>query len=298
MKYSINIHKRSVSDIVIDITIYSLLLVFALSILYPFVYIVSLSLSSAVDANAGGLFLYPRGITLAAYEVVLSDPILLTAFGNSVLRTALATVLTVFGCALAAYPLSRRSFPLRRQLSFLILFTMVFSGGLVPNYLLIRELGLMNSIWALVLPVMVTAFNVIIMKNFFQSIPESLVEAARIDGAGDWTILLRIFLPLSMPVLATVALWTSVAHWNAWFDAMIYINDDSKQVLQVLLRSIVVDNATELLEVGITDDRAVNFTSETIKAATTVVTILPILAVYPLAQRFLLKGIMLGGVKE
>lgn len=298
MAYSMNIHKRSVSDVVIDITIYSLLLIFALSILYPFVYIVSLSLSSAVDANAGGLFLYPRGITFAAYEVVLSDPILLTAFGNSVLRTALATVLTVFGCALAAYPLSRRSFPLRRQLSFLILFTMVFSGGLVPNYLLIREMGLMNSIWALVLPVMVTAFNVIIMKNFFQSIPESLVEAARIDGAGDWTILLRIFLPLSMPVLATVALWTSVAHWNAWFDAMIYINDDSKQVLQVLLQRIVVDNATELLEVGITDDRAVNFTSETIKAATTVVTILPILAVYPLAQRFLLKGIMLGGVKE
>lgn len=293
-----HIHKRSASDIVIDIAIYSLLLVFALSVLYPFLYIVSLSLSSAVEANAGGLFLYPRGITLAAYEVVLSDPILLKAFGNSVLRTVLATTLTVFGCALAAYPLSRRSFPLRRQLSFMILFTMVFSGGLVPNYLLIRELGLMDSIWALVLPVMVTAFNVIIMKNFFQSIPESLVEAARIDGAGDWTILLRIFLPLSMPVLATVALWTSVSHWNAWFDAMIYINSDSKQVLQVLLQRIVVDNATELLEVGIADDRAVNFTSETIKAATTVVTILPILLVYPLAQRFLLKGIMLGGVKE
>jgi putative aldouronate transport system permease protein len=175
---------------------------------------------------------------------------------------------------------------------------MIFSGGMIPSYLLIRSLGLINTIWALILPLLVSAFNIIVVKNFFQSIPESLVEAARIDGASEWRILFRILIPLSKPVLATVALWTAVAHWNSWFDAMIYITGDNRQVLQTFLQRIVIENSTQLIEKGVVNPNLSQFTPETIKAATVVVTILPIVLVYPFLQKYFVKGIMLGGIKE
>ncbi len=271
--------------------------VIAVSMIYPFIYIISISLSTPAEASRGGLHLFPREISLAAYKLVLSDSAILAGFGNSTLRMVLGTTLTLVATCLAAYPLARPGMPHRGLLTFLILFTMVFTGGMVPNYLLIQELGLLNSRWALILPVMITAFNVIVVKNFFQAIPESLWESARIDGASEWTILFRIYIPLSGPVLATVALWTMVFHWNSWFDAMLYITDDSKQVLQIFLQRIVVDNATEALETGVSSDQASSFTPETIKAATVVVTLVPIMLVYPFLQRFFTKGIMLGSVK-
>jgi len=270
----------------------------AASMIYPLLYVLTISLSTPAAASRGGLHLFPTEITFDAYRTVLSDPVLLGAFANSVIRTVLGTLLTVTASALAAYPLARRETPFRRQLIFLVLFTMVFSGGLVPNFLLVRSLGLMNTMAALILPVLLTGFNIIIIKNFFQSLPESLVEAAKIDGAGDWLILWRIFIPLSAPVLATVALWTAVFHWNAWFDGMLFITDDSKQVLQVILQRVVIDSSTDFLESGMSDSVAANVTSQTIKAATTMVTVLPIIACYPFLQRFFKKGIMLGGIKE
>lgn len=269
----------------------------AVSMIYPFIYIISISLSTPAEASRGGLHLFPREISLAAYKLVLSDASILMGLGNSTLRMVLGTVLTLVATCLAAYPLARPDMPHRSLLTFLILFTMVFTGGMVPNYLLIQELGLINSRWSLILPAMITAFNVIVVKNFFQAIPESLWESARLDGASEWTILFRIYIPLSGPVLATVALWTMVFHWNSWFDAMLYITDDSKQVLQIFLQRIVVDNATEALESGVSSDQASSFTPETIKAATVVVTLVPIMLVYPFLQRFFTKGIMLGSVK-
>ncbi len=266
--------------------------------LYPFIYTVSISLSTAAEASRDGFHLFPRDISLVSYQMVLSNPNILGGYMNTLVRTLLGTVLTVTACSIAAYPLARKEMPHRALITFLIVFTMLFSGGMVPSYLLIKKLGLINSVWALVLPGMLAAFNIIIIKNFFQSLPESLGESARIDGAGEWAILFRIYMPLSKPVLATVALWSAVAHWNAWFDALLYITDDRKQVLQTFLQRIVIESSTQLMELGVTDTSIVQFTTETIKAATIVVTILPIICVYPFLQKYFVKGILLGGVKE
>lgn len=275
-----------------------LLSLIGLLALYPFWYTFVISISSAAEASSAGLHLWPGEISFTAYKMVLSNPDILTGFKNTLFRTIVGTVLTVFCVSVAAYPLARNEMPYRSRLTFFIMFTMIFSGGLVPVYLLVKSIGLMNSRWALILPIMLTAFNIIVVKNFFQSIPESLAESARIDGASEFTILTRIYMPLSKPALATIALWTSVLHWNHWFDAMLYINENSKQVLQTFLQRIVIENSTELIESGVADATATQFTPETIKAATVVVTVLPILCVYPFVQRYFTKGIMLGGVKE
>jgi putative aldouronate transport system permease protein len=230
--------------------------------------------------------------------MVLANPDIVSGFANSVLRTVSGTALTLFFTCLTAYPLARKELPYRGPLLFLILFTMIFSGGIVPNYLLIKNIGLIDSIWALILPHMLTAFNVIVMKNFFQSIPESLAESAKIDGASEINILARIYVPLSKPVLATVGLWTAVSHWNQWFDAMLYITSDENQVLQTFLQRIVIESSVEMIEQGLVDPNVTQFTPETIKAATVVVTVLPMLLIYPFVQKYFVKGIMLGGVKE
>jgi putative aldouronate transport system permease protein len=272
--------------------------VVALLCLYPFIYTLSISLSTASEASRDGFHLYPRVISLTSYKMVLSNPDIVRGFVNSLIRTLLGTTLTLLATCIAAYPLARREMPHRSVIIFIIVFTMLFGGGMVPGYLLIKNLGLINTVWVLVVPGMLSAFNIIIVKNFFQSLPESLVESARMDGAGEWRILFQIYLPLSKPVLATVALWTAVGHWNAWFDALLYITDDRKQVLQTFLQRIVIESSTQMMELGITDTSVLQFTNETIKAATIIVTILPIICVYPFVQKYFVKGIMLGGVKE
>ena len=229
--------------------------------------------------------------------MVLSNPNILTGYLNTLFRTIVGTFLTVLTTCMFAYPLSKKDLPHRSLITFLVLFTMLFGGGLVPTYLLIRDLRLIDSLWVYVLPGLTSAFNIIIVRNFFQSIPESLRESASIDGASDVRILFQIYMPLSKPVLATVSLWTAVAHWNAWFDALLYINSESKQVLQMFLRRIVIENSTQLIEKGLVNPEVTQFTPETIKAATVIVTILPILLVYPFVQRYFVKGIMLGSVK-
>jgi len=275
-----------------------LLGIFGLIALYPFLYTVSISLSTAAEAHRNSLHLYPRAVSLASYRMILSSPDILTGFINSVLRTILGTGLTLLATCIAAYPLARKELPHRGLILFLVLFTMIFSGGIVPGYLLIRNLGLINTVWALIVPGLLSAFNIVVVKNFFQQIPESLYEAARIEQASEWTILWKIYVPLSRPVLATIALWTAVGHWNAWFDAMLYITDDRKQVLQNLLQRIVIQNSTQLIQMGKTAQDVTAYTPETMKAATVVLTILPMLILYPFVQRYFMKGILLGGVKE
>ncbi len=266
--------------------------------IYPFIYTLSISFSSAAEAIRPGLHLFPRDVSVMAYEMVFSNPDIVRGFFNSVMRTMLGTAITLFFTCLTAYPLARKEMPHRRLILFLILFTMIFNAGVVPHYLLIKNLGLMDSIWALVLPHTVTAFNVIVVRNFFLSIPESLAESARMDGASEATVLFRIYLPLSKPVLATVGLWTAVYHWNQWFDAMLYIASNSKQVLQTFLQRIVIENSTQLVELSIADPIRTEYTAETIKAATVMISVLPMLLLYPFVQRYFVKGIMLGGVKE
>ena len=319
--------KRTRGEKTFDAVNMVLLGLLAFLTLYPFLYVLSLSLSGAAEAERSGLHLVPgdpaslweaaksivglqfseagahvrdyaSGLSVAAYRMVFANREILVGYGNTLFRTVFGTLLTLLATAMAAYPLSRKDMPKRRTLSFLVLFTILFSGGLVPTYMVMRALDLTNNRLVYILPVMVQGFNVLIMKNFFQSIPESFAESAKIDGANDFSILFRIYLPLSKPILATVGLWTAVFHWNSWFDGLLYVTDNSKQVLQVLLQRIVIENSTEMIEKGIVNPDIMSFTPETIKAATVIVTILPILFVYPFVQKYFVKGIMIGGVKE
>lgn len=276
-----------------------LLLGFAgLLALYPFVYTLSLSFSTASEARRDTLHLYPTQVSTMAYQIVLSSPEIVTGLTNTLVRTVLGTLLTVFLTCIAAYPLAHKELPHRSLILFIILFTMIFSGGIVPGYLLVRSLGMINTVWALILPTALSAFNIIIVKNFFQQLPESLHEAARVEGASEWAILFRIYMPLSRPVLATITLWTAVGHWNQWFDALLYITDDRKQVLQCFLQRIVIENSTQLIDMGKMSQDIASYTPETVKAATVVIIILPMLLLYPFLQRYIVSGVLLGGVKE
>jgi putative aldouronate transport system permease protein len=241
---------------------------------------------------------YSTGLSTASYMKVLTDPDIAVGYVNTVLRTVVGTLLTLVMTCLAAYPLSRPYMPYRKELMLFILVTMVFSGGLIPTYMVIKAVGLIDSFWVYVIPTMLTGFNIIIVKNFFQSIPMSLAESARIDGASELGILRRIYVPLSKPVLATVGLWTAVLHWNMWFDALIYVHSRDLQTLPIILRRIVIEGNVDLIEKGLVQVEVMSFTPETMKAATVIVTILPILLVYPFLQRYFVKGILLGSVKE
>ncbi|MEK3916515.1 carbohydrate ABC transporter permease [Paenibacillus sp. FSL H7-0331] len=263
--------------------------------LYPFVHLLSVSLSEGAEASRIGLHLWPRSLDWVAYREVLISELTWIGYRNTVLRTVIGTALTAAMTAMTAYPLAKAYFPLRRTWIVLIVFTMIFSGGLVPNYLLIKELGLLNSLWALILPGLISPFSLLIVRNFFQSIPVSLEESARIDGASELTVMRRIVLPLSMPVMATIALWTAVGHWNAFFDAILYMTDKNKLVLQVILRKIILEHQM----IGQYDGAGLNMRTaqEAVEAATIIVSTLPILIVYPFLQKHFVKGVMLGSIK-
>jgi len=290
--------QRSFGERLFDCGNVMLLAAISFVAVYPFLYTFILSISTASAAMDPGFRLWPREVSWTSYQMVFNNPDILIGYRNTVFRTVTGTCLVLLVTSLMAYPLSRPELVHRRGWMIFILITMIFHGGLIPSYLLIRNLGLIDSMLVYIVPGLVTGFNVIILKNFFQGVPNSLAESARIDGASEWRILFQIYLPLSKPVLATIGLWTAVAHWNAWFDALLYINSDDKQVLQMFLQRIVIANNTELIERNLINPEIQQFTPETIKAATVIVTILPILFLYPFLQKYFLKGIMLGGVKE
>lgn len=258
-------------------------------------YVLTISLSTPADAVRQSLHFFPTAPTFEAYTKIFEHPMLWRSYLNTIVRTALGVVIAIFMLSTVAYPLSRRTFPHRKLITFMFVFSMLFSGGLIPSYLLVKQLHLIDTVWSLVLPGAVTAFNVIIVRNFFEGIPMEIIESARIDGAREMTIFMKIMLPLSVPVLAVISLWAAVGHWNAWFDALIYINDPDKQVLQLFLRRTVLENA------GLTPNETLldpsQYTPQTLKAATIMIVSLPILLVYPFVQRYFVKGITLGSVK-
>ena len=270
----------------------------AFTTLYPFLYTINLSLSTTTEAMRIGFHLYPREITLTSYNMVMKNQEILIGYGNTIFRTVFGTTIAILVTCMFAYPLARPNMPMKRTFTIMLIFTMLFSGGLIPNYLLMKNLGLINNRLVYLLPNMLTAFNVLIVRNYFKSIPESLYESAKLDGAKDLYILFKIIMPLSKPVLATVALWMAVGHWNSWFDGMLYITDNKKQILQIFLQRIVQGSQTELVTQGLANPDIMQFTSETVKSATIVVAILPILLVYPFIQKYFVTGIMLGSVKE
>ncbi len=272
-----------------------LLLVCAITI-YPFLFIIHLSMGGTAYYADSKLFSI-KNFALDSYLRVVESRFFVWGFVNTIKRVTLGTSLTVCMLVLGAYPLSKRYLPNRTFWTAFFVFTMFFGGGLIPNYMLIKSLNMMNTIWALVLPGLVPTFSMLIMRNFFMEIPESLEESARLDGANDFQIVLRIILPISLPILATVTLWSMVGHWNSWFDSMIYMREPKNQVLQVVLRNIVVVGTTKDLQAGGRIDRPELNTPEAIKAATIVVGTVPIVLVYPFLQKYFVKGILVGSLK-
>ena len=265
-----------------------------LVMLYPFLYQINLSISDSLLARQGGAFLVPRGFSLNAYRNVLSSRAMAYGFSNTLLVTVVGTFLSLIVTSATAYPLARKDTPFRRFFSWTVMFTLIFNGGMIPTFLVVNSLKLINSLWALILPSLVASYNVIIMRNFFSSMPRELEESAYIDGAGDIRIFLQIILPLSGPVLATVGLWLAVGYWNNYFNALLYINRREMRVLQQILMEII--NSSKADDV-LSMENAAGITPETVKAASIMIISFPILCIYPFLQRFFVKGVMLGSVK-
>lgn len=288
--------KRTKGELLFDCLNVAIMIIVLLITLYPFYYVFLSSISGV--RVAAGIRLLPNKPTLAAYELLFEYKLLWNAYLNTIVRCVLGVTLSLVVTALAAYPLSKRWLPLNGALTNYFLITMLFGGGLVPTYLLIKDLHMLNTVWALVLPGAVSAYNTFIVRNFFRSIPEALEESAMLDGASWFTIWTFIIVPLSKPVLATVALWVLIGHWNAWFDAMIYIMNPYKTVVQVILRKIAIDrDTTDVTALMNQMGNTSKFQGDTLESATIMVTIIPMLVVYPFLQKYFVKGIMIGSIK-
>ncbi|CQR47172.1 Inner membrane ABC transporter permease protein YcjP [Paraliobacillus sp. PM-2] len=274
------------------------LILFSIAVLYPFWNTFTLSFSDAEQASNLGMNLWPENWTVVAYEYIFNYSDVGIAYLNTIFRTVVGTILIVTLTILAAYPLSRRDLPYRNTLTIIFLIAMFFSGGIIPDYLLIKNLGLLDSRLALILPTAVNVFNIIIMRNYFMTIDKGLEESALMDGANYFTILWKIIIPLSKPVIVTIALWAAVFHWNEWFHAMVYIQDDTKEVLQTVVRNMLIDVAptAEAAQVSGTGQNTELLLSN-VRAATVMVSIGPIVLVYPFAQKYFIKGIMIGSLK-
>lgn len=269
----------------------------ALLTIYPFWEVIRISFSTPAEAGRMAFTLWPGETTFAAYERVFRNRFIWIGYKNTLWRVLLGMSLQMALMILTAYPLSRKRFPNRGFWTMVIVFTMFFSGGLIPNYLLVRTLHLDNTLWSLVLPGAIPTFSMLIVRNYFMSLPESLEESAKIDGAGQLTILMKIILPLSLPILMTVGLWGTVGHWNAWFDCLIYIRDSNKYILQAILRKIVIDAAPQFDAGRVTVEEVVEISAEGTKCATIIVSTLPVLLVYPFVQKYFIKGVMVGSLK-
>jgi len=265
-----------------------------IAFLYPFWHTLVLSFSTPAFATSLGLKFIPPEVTFDAYKVVFQTNIIYIGYGNTLLRTVAGTALTIVVTYCAAYALSRRSLPFRSTLTFLIVLTMFFSGGLIPMFLVMKSYGLVGTKLALILPMLTSAWNILIARNFIASIGPELEEAALVDGAHPLKIVFLVMFPVSMPIIAVLTIWTAVAHWNAWFDALIYTTSEKDIVLQLVLRRLLIDTQTEST---ILQSTVAETTSDTIKAATIIVSILPIICVYPFLQKHFAKGIMVGSVK-
>ncbi|MFF2480163.1 carbohydrate ABC transporter permease [Paenibacillus sp. NPDC058071] len=277
---------------------YVILTIAGLLCVLPIVHILALSFSASAPANAHLVGLWPIGFNFDSYTKTMYNPNFLRAFYIAIGRTVLGTIITMSVITLAGYALSKDGglFRSRSKYAWFFVFTMLFNGGIIPTYMLIRNLHLMDTIWALVLPASVSVFNMILLMNFFRATPKELEEAAFIDGAGHFSILFRVYLPLAMPAIATISLFTIVGNWNSWFDGLLYINNYRNYPLATFLQTIIVQQDFNKLNPDIRMLK--NFSERTVKAAQIFIGILPVLIIYPYMQKFFVKGIVLGAVKE
>ncbi|HEY8500747.1 MAG TPA: carbohydrate ABC transporter permease [Clostridia bacterium] len=267
--------------------------------LYPLLHVLFASFSDGVELmRHQGVLLRPLGFSAAAYRMVFKNPLLLSGYVNTITLVAVGVSVNILLTAIAAYSVSRKNVMWNKLIMVLIVITMYFNGGLIPNYLNIKQLGLYDTIWALILPGAISTYNMIIMRTAFLTIPDSLEESARIDGANHFIVLFRILIPLVMPTAAVLILYYAVGHWNGWFNAMIYLKSRTKYPLQLILREILINNDTTSMLAGTGGDTGDKLAiSETIRYAIIIVATLPVLFVYPFLQKYFVKGVMIGAVK-
>jgi putative aldouronate transport system permease protein len=280
-----------------DVFNYLFLTLFALVTVLPFVYIIAGSFATEIELIQRKFFLFPRNPSLSAYQYIFSSDTLFRSIGNSVIITVFGTLTNLVFTLSMAYALSRRDLMGRNFVMNLVIFSMLFSGGMIPGYLVVKELGLLNTYGAVILPGAISAFNLIVIKNFFQNLPPGLEEAARIDGCSDIGVLWRIVLPLSKPIIATFGLFYAVGHWNNFFSAMMFLNDSKMWPLQVMLREIVMLSQVAVGDLSAFDPEFVEPPDQAVKMAVIVVGTVPILLVYPFLQKHFAKGVLLGSIK-
>ncbi|MDE6411229.1 MAG: carbohydrate ABC transporter permease [Clostridia bacterium] len=273
-------------------------ILFSLMTLYPIWYVIVGSFNNGVDYTAGGVWLWPREFTLDNYRVVVNDLRIWRGFGITIARTLVGTVLSLLFVAIVAYAMSRRELKGRKIFYYINIFTMFFGGGLIPTFLVIKWLGLLDSFWVYIIPGIYSVYNMIIMRSFFSSIPSDLREAAYVDGAGEYRIFFQIYLPLSTPVLATVGLWIIVGHWNTYIDAMYYVTNQDLFPLQYVLMRIINETSTPSSSTSSLPPMVFeNVSAKTVSLAAIIISILPILCVYPFLQKFFTKGVTVGSLK-
>jgi putative aldouronate transport system permease protein len=265
--------------------------------LYPFLFVLSSSISEPKAVMQNKIVLFPVGFSLAAYMKVFAYPLLKTGYMNTIFYTVVGTALNMLFTALMAYPLSRKSLVAHKYFMYIVTFTLLFSGGIIPTYLVVKGMGLIDTRWALIIPTLISTWNLILLKSFFENIPKELEEAATIDGCSQLQILFRIIIPLSVPAMATLSLFYAVTHWNAFFDAILYLSNQSLFPIQIFLRNIVIDSQTADMLEGSAKSIDDLILTESVKYATIMAVAMPIIVVYPFIQKYFVKGIMIGSLK-
>ena len=292
--------KRTFGGQIVYAAIILIMIALMIVTVYPFLYVAFASLSDPAELmrTRGALLAPLGGVTFAAYKAVMDNPMVLIGYRNTLFYVVTATILNVVMTILGAYALSRKNLMLKTPILFMIIFTMWFHGGLIPRYLLVSQtLGLQDSPLALIIPGAISTINLIILRTAFEAVPPALEEAARMDGANDLQILWKVMLPMCVPTLAVIILFYAVAHWNAWFDAMLFIRNREWYPLQIVLREILITTSTESMTTGAAAGDVMPI-GETIKYATIIVATVPILFIYPFLQRYFVKGVMIGAIKE
>ncbi|WP_217592813.1 carbohydrate ABC transporter permease [Cohnella sp. GbtcB17] len=281
-----------------QIAIHLIVLLVAASAVFPLLYVIGMSLTTKSEMIARDYFvIVPHAPTLEAYKRIMSSSVIWHSFVVSVLRSTVGPLLTLTLTAIGAYVLAQRTLPGRGIFLFFILATILFNGGLIPTYLVVKQTGLIDSFWSMILPIMVDSFGLLVIKIFIENLPDGLTESARIDGAGDWSMLWRIVLPLAAPALAAIGLFNLVAHWNSWFDALLYLNDKSMYPLQMVLKNMLTIDSVSGDSMNAMLKTSQSISTETLKMAAVVVGIIPVLCVYPFLQKHFAKGMYMGSVK-
>jgi len=296
------VKKKTAGDVVFEIFNYLLMIILAVITLYPFLHVLAVSLNDPYDTVKGGITIFPRKFTLVNYTETLNYPQIPWAVMITVLRTVIGTAIGVLSTAMVAYVINRKDFIARRPVAIMFIITMYVGGGLIPDYMLVRGLGLMNNFLVYILPGLISPFNVIVIKSYMEGIPPDLEESAMIDGANDFLIFWRIILPLCAPVIATISLFIAVGHWNSWFDTYLYCSSEPKlTTLQYELQKIL-SNATASSQVdyysNLDPNRTMKVTPHSLRMAMTIIVTLPILLVYPFVQRYFIHGMTIGAVKS